>query len=216
MTATAYKYYRLLVSEVQQANYYLGIEEFRLYENQSGLSANLALTAIATARTSYNASSNPPSNVRDGSSSTWWASAQMTSGVDEWIKLELTTPKIVRRFEIYSTFNTQELPKKYMLQASNNNIDWTTIYKESSATVNPILRNISYLKVSGNSKNSLGSPNPRVLITHWNTGELIEVVTPDGNGDFYCYPQTEDLLMVTHVGPTGCQPKSDGPITPYE
>lgn len=216
MTAIAYKYYRLLVSEVQQANYYLGVEEFCLYEGILPTSENLALTAIATARTNYNASTNPVSNVKDNSRSTWWASAQMTAGVDEWLKLELPTPKVVRRFEVHSAFNKQESPRKYKLQGSNDDLNWTTIYKESDNRVEPILRNLSHAKVSGSSKNTSGSANPRVIVSHWESGGLIDIVTPNPDGSFACYTQTESQVLVTHIGPPGTQPKSDGPITPYE
>lgn len=215
MSAIAYKHYRILVSKVRGGTY-LTINTIAMFEFEQNDNLNILVGSTATARSNYDAINNPPSNVLDGNTSTYWASQLLSGSTQEWISFELPTAKVVRKFIITSQSYTAEAAKDYKIQASQDGIEWITIYKEIENTVEPINRVIFLGHITGVSKNSTGSPNDRVLVSDWGTGELIESIAPNADGAFYCYPQTDIQLMVTHIGPSGYQPKSDGPITPYE
>ena len=68
--------------------------------------------------------------------------------------------------------------------------------------------------LGGISKLDTGNPSLRVLLHNWTTGQLVATITPAANGAWNYRPRSTADLLVTHIGPSGYQPRSDGPITP--
>lgn len=68
--------------------------------------------------------------------------------------------------------------------------------------------------VSGNSTHSDTTEVQRVFINDWTTGELVDKVIPDSAGDWQSIVVGSSDVLVTHIGDSGYQPISDGPVTP--
>jgi len=92
-------------------------------------STNIALNRPGSASTTN--SSYPVTNAFDGNtSSTYWRSNSVVSGVAEWLRVDLGSVQTVGRAVIrwYSSY----FAKSYELQISNNDVDWTTVYSTTS------------------------------------------------------------------------------------
>ena len=102
-------------------------------ETGSGIVAspgtNIALSKPGSASTTN--SSYPVANAFDGNTaSTYWRSNAVSSGVAEWLRVDLGTVQTVGRAVI--RWNGSYFAKSYQLQVSNNNVDWTTAYSTTS------------------------------------------------------------------------------------
>ena len=209
--AIAYKYYRLIATKVVNSTY-LTVNEFKMYEQSNTTSANLSIGAKVTVSSSY--ASGTAKNLIDGSDATYWASALMTAGNPEWFVIELASPKVVRAFEVKCITSPHEAPRDYKFQGSHDSLVWTDLFEEMGNTKGTFAKIFS-ISVTGVSKLDSGLPSLRVFISDWITGVLLEKITPNNDGTWsYNPPNTNDIL-VTHIGPSGYEPKSDGPITPY-
>lgn len=213
MTDIPYKYYRVVCDKVRLPDYYFCISEFRIYESRG--SANLALTAIASASSEYSPAY-ASAKVNDGIASTEWSSVIMTgANTNPWIKLTLPEPKVIRSFDMIASSNVSQTPVDYVFQASNDDINWVDIFKKNGNASNDIIVNLSLKKISGSSFLSNSEATDRVIVSDWATGELVDIVEPQVDGSFVCYTDRSAEVLVVHIGPVGSEPKSDGPITVY-
>lgn len=217
LVAQAYKYYRLLFKGSFAAdNKFASFAEFRLFENVAGVGTNLCTGAIATSSGNYSDSTKAPKAI-DNNPATYYESESIdfSIGATCWFKVELPEPKVIRSYYLTPSPYTGEFPVKFEIQGSNDNTNWDKIYENNS-----IPGTIAYTRtissyVGGISRLTNGQPTQRILITNWLTGAYISTATPDLSGNWFApIPYGTDVL-VTHIGPAGYKPESDGPITPY-
>ena len=72
------------------------------------------------------------------------------------------------------------------------------------------------LSVFGESVLDTGVAANKVFVYNYATGALIAAVTPNiTTGAWRLNLQSTDEVLVTHIGPSGYRPLSDGPITPH-
>lgn len=217
LVAQAYKYYRLLFKgSFATDNKYASFAEFRLFENVDAVGTNLCTGAVATSSGYYSNSTTAPNGI-DNSTSTYYESesTSFSSGSTCWFKIELPEAKVIRSYHIIPSSYTNEFPVKFEIQGSNDNTNWDKIYENNSIPgIIAYTRTIASY-VGGISRLTNGQPTQRILITNWLTGAYISTATPDLSGNWFAsIPYGTDVL-VTHIGPAGYKPESDGPITPY-
>lgn len=216
MALTAYSYYRLVISKAANGgNGYVTVNEFGLYTDKDHSGTNLAIGATATAISQYDANTGAAKAI-DGNASTFWES-NSASG-DKWLQVQLGSAAVVRSVYISSTTYPGEVPRDFQLQASNDGSTWVAIFswvdwvtadgaKSSYEKIN--------LKVGGESKLDSGVRSSKVLLYNWASGALIASIIPNTDGSWEYRPANTNDLLVTHIGPSGYRPVSDGPITPY-
>ena len=217
LVAQAYKYYRLLFKgSFATDNKYASFAEFRLFEGVEGVGTNLCVGAVASSSGQYSATVVAPRGI-DGDIATYYESESISfsSGGTCWFKIELPEAKVIRSYHMIPSPYTAEFPLKFEIQGSNDNTNWDKIYENNS-----IPGTIAYTRtiasyVGGISRLTNGQPTQRILINNWLTGAYISTATPDLSGNWFAsIPYGTDVL-VTHIGPAGYKPESDGPITPY-
>lgn len=225
MAIVAYRYYRLVLRKNsnanQDSNIYFTINEFGLYADSDHSGPNLCAGATATAQDQYQADLGPEKAI-DGNAATYWESAALAggaaSGNTKWIKFDLGTPREIRALYLSSTTYPNEVPVDWDIQASNDSATWVTLSEFRNWTA-PGVAKSSYedisLVVGGVSKLDNGQRSSRVLVYDWLTGELLKSIVPESNGSWKYRPSTMRDVLVTHIGPSGFRPLSDGPITPY-
>ena len=211
MAGVAYRYYRLYVMKSQDNSTYKSVEEFSLYETLDGSSTNLCLGATATA-SSIQSSAFAASKAIDGRSNTCWESS--TSDTPEWLQVKLPVEKLVRRFSFNVVTFVPEGPEDFKVQGSHDGLVWVDLYEEIGNKL-PLVSKPLSITVGGFSKIDTGNPSSKVLVFDWVTGDKIRAVTPRADGSWTCQLVNLNEVLVTHVGPSGYKPQSDGPITPY-
>lgn len=225
MEIVAYRYYRLVLRKNsntnQNGNIYFSINEFGLYADSDHSGPNLCVGATATAQDQYTADLGPENTI-DGNAATYWESAILAGssggGNTKWFKVDLGTPMEVRSLYLSSTIYVDEVPVDWDLQASNDDATWVTLREFRNWTA-PGVAKSDYadltMVVGGVSKLDNGQRSSRVLVYDWLTGELLKSIVPESNGSWKYQPSTMRDVLVTHIGPSGFKPLSDGPITPH-
>lgn len=211
--ATAYRYYRLVFSKNSaDNNRYYTINEWELYEQPGGVGTNLCIGATASASGAYTSQS--ASLAIDGNPTTYWGSA--LDGAPSWLKVDLGAEQIARSMVIKSTTYTAEIPRDFTLQGSNDDSTWTVIETYEGADAFIATSGVFALKVGvkGTSLLDDGTPSTKVWVHTWGTGALLGGVTPENDGSYRFFTQSSADVLITHVGPAGYRPVSDGPITP--
>ena len=217
-TAVAYLHYRILVSESARLNYgYTAINEFELYESVDKSTPNLCFGATATASGVYQDHTTAAMAI-DKNLSTFWESSN-TIGVPRWLQVTLSEPKVVRAMHLASTQFEGEVPRNFKIQGSNNGSAWDTLREYTNWVAGEVSGGKSATElltasVSGVSTLSSGGAADRVLLHNWNTGQLIKSIPVNGDGSWAVPLNSMDALLVTHIGPSGFQPISDGPVSP--
>lgn len=215
MAATPYKYYRVLISKTR-SDPYCSLNTVRLYEGASTSSTDVAQGSIATASSTYS-SGTEPANVLS-SSSNWWSSKVHTSAegkLPQWVQLELPSPKVVRAFAISCTVAAGEAPVDFKIQASHDATTWIDIYEETGNTTELTITRYLSISVSGISKLDSGDRSVAVLIRDWETGILLNKIKPNNDGSWRFGMASVIPVLITHIGPSGFKPISDGPVIPY-
>ena len=216
MALIAYSKYRLRITESSsQTKSYVTINEFGLYEDSDHLGVNLCIGAVATASSSYQANTIAP-NAIDGNPATYWESA--AEAKPSWLRVDLPAPKIVRSFYLSTTTYPNEVPSSFVLQGSHDGTTWIDIAvftKWTAAGVAKSAYERINIRVGGVSKIETGASTMRVMIHDWLTGNLVALVTPAMDGSWSLSPRDTRELLITHIGPSGYQPWSDGPVAPY-
>ena len=213
MALVAYTNYRIYVTKnASGVKGWTAINEFGLFEDLDHLGPNLCAGAIVTADSAN--SSYVAANAIDGNASTAWESSN--AATDHWLAVQLPTAKVVRSFYLSQTTWAGETPRDFLIQGSNDGTNWTTIAQFVDFTTGAFSGFVTMgLSVGGVSKLDTGDASLRVLLHNWTTGQLVATVTPAANGAWNYRPRSTAELLVTHIGPSGYQPRSDGPITPY-
>ena len=211
--ATAYRYYRLVFSKNSVGdNRYYAINEWGLYGQAGAVGTNLCTGATASASGAYGSQS--ASLAIDGNPTTYWASS--LEGAPSWLKVDLGAEHVVRSMVIKSTSLPTEIPRDVTLQGSNDNSNWTVIGTYTGANAFITTSGVFTLNfgVKGTSVLDDGTPSTKVLVHAWGTGALLGSAVPEGDGSYRFSTTTADDVLITHVGPAGYRPVSDGPVTP--
>lgn len=211
--ATVYRYYKLVFSKnSNNDNRYYTINEWGLYEQVGAAGTNLCIGATASASGNYD--SQVASLAIDGNPTTYWESS--IDGAPSWLKVDLGAGHVVRSMVIESTRYPNERPKDFVLQGSNDNSTWTVV--DSYAGVDSFIASGGAFAlnfgVKGTSLLDDGTPSTKVWVHAWDTGALLGSAVPEGDGSYRVSATTPADVLITHVGPAGYRPVSDGPVTP--
>lgn len=211
--ATAYRYYRLVFSKNSAGgNRYYTVNEWELYNQPGGVGTNLCIGATASASGAY--VSQIASLAIDGTPSTYWESS--LEGAPSWLKVDLGAEQFVRSMVIKSTTYAEEIPRDFTLQGSNDDLTWADIADYagvSGAITSGVVFRLNF-GVKGTSLLDDGTPSSKVWVHAWDTGALLGSAAPEGDGSYRFSTTTSADVLITHVGPAGYRPVSDGPITP--
>lgn len=217
-TAVAYRHYRISVSESARPNYgYTTINELAMYESVDKSSPNLCVGATASASGAYD-STTVASKAIDGDPATFWESSN-TPLQPRWLQVTLSEPKVVRAIEISSTAYPMEVPRNFIVQGSHNGTVWENLREYTDWVTGEITggktgTELLTISVSGMSTLTTGESADRVLLHEWSTGKLIKSVAVNGDGTWFAPLNYMTPLLITHIGPSGFQPISDGPVSP--
>lgn len=211
--ATAYRYYKLVFSKTSSNdNRYYAVNEWELYEQFDATGTNLCIDATASASGAYGSQS---ANLAiDGNPTTFWES--QPDGAPSWLKVDLGAGHVVRSMVIKSTAFANEIPRDFTLQGSNDNSTWTVIGAYTGADAFITTSGVFTLNfgVKGTSVLDDGTPSTKVWVHAWGTGALLGSAVPEGDGSYRFSITTAADVLITHVGPAGYRPVSDGPVTP--
>lgn len=210
--ATAYRYYMLVFSKnSNNDNRYHAINEWGLYEQGGAAGTNLCIGATASASGNYG--SQVASLAIDGNPTTYWESS--LDGAPSWLKVDLGAEHVARSMVIKSTTHPDERPKDFVLQGSNNNSTWIVV--GSYAGVDSFIASGGTFTlnfgVKGTSLLDDGTPSTKVWVHAWDTGALLGSAVPESDGSYRVLSPIAGDVLITHVGPAGYRPVSDGPIT---
>ena len=213
MALAAYTRYRIYVTNnAYGTKGYVAINELGLFEDADHLGPNLCTGSVVTA--SHQNGTYVAANAIDGNASTVWETDG--SATDKWLAVQLPEAKVVRSFYLSQTIWAGETPRDFLIQGSNDGTNWTTLAEfVDFATGNYTGYTSINLSIGGVSKLDTGNPSLRVLVHNWTTGQLVASITPAADGAWNYRPRSTADLLVTHIGPSGYRPISDGPITPY-
>lgn len=223
MALTAYSKYRLLITRTSGSDAgapgYTSVNDFDLWTTADHSDTRLGATAGATFSASGQYGSQAPGLAFDGNAATYWESNN-TAAASRWVRIDLPSAVVVRSFYLNSAAYANEIPRDFKLQGSNDGTTWVDLFAVVDWVTTASYRPGQYfainLTVSGTSVLDTGVGAVRVLIHIWATGELIASVTPDPFTGAWSYRATDQAdVLVTHIGPSGYRPVSDGPITPY-
>lgn len=220
MALAAYSKYRIYVTRTSStpsgAPGYCTINEFRGFESGDGTGANLFTGGTASASSVY--SSQAAGLAFDGNATTYWESDQAGSSF-RWLRYDLAAAVVIRNFYLSSTTYSNEVPRDFMIQGSNDGTTWTTLFQVIDWVTTTVAKTESMrvdLLVSGTSLLDTGASATKVFIHRYSDGVLVGSVAPNPTTGAWQYRlQSADPLMVTHTGPSGFRPISDGPITPF-
>lgn len=209
MARTAYRYYRLEFSKNSAGNNnYYAINEFGLYDSIAPDSPNLCVGAVTTASGQY--STQAPGYATDGSPSTFWESG--VNGSPSWLQVDLGAPVAIFAFSLLSTTYPDERPADFKIKASTDGVAWTEIDTRKAFAAHAGEVNLIGFGVKGVSTLEDGSPSSKVAVFRWSDQSLVATVTPNLDGSWKAF--VAEPVLVTHIGPSGFRPLSDGPITP--
>ncbi|MBB6559582.1 hypothetical protein HNP48_002249 [Acidovorax soli] len=215
MAIAPFSKYRLWITKTSSGGFgYTTINEFGLYEAADHSGPNLCTGAVATAHSFYSTGTEGPKAI-DGNPSTFWESG--SAAEPKWLRVDLPAAKSVRCLYLASTQYTGEIPRDFVLQGSNDGTAWSDIFKITdwvTTTVAKTAYEQLNIRVGGVSKLDTGAASSRVLLHNWVTGDLVASIIPAADGNWSFAPRSTGDLLVTHTGPSGFQPWSDGPVTP--
>lgn len=213
MALAAYTRYRIYVTKnAGGTKGFVAINELGLFEDADHLGPNLCTGSVVTA--SHQNGTYVAANAIDGNASTVWETD--VSATDKWLAVQLPEARVVRSFYLSQTTWATETPRDFLIQGSNDGTNWTTLAEfVDFATGNYSGYTSINLSIGGVSKLDTGDPSLRVLVHNWTTGQLVASIIPAADGAWNYRPHSTADLLVTHIGPSGYRPISDGPITPY-
>lgn len=216
----AFKYYRIDITGTAQnpgaaTSKYVTINELEMFEfDVTG--TNLCAAATATASGFYATGTGAPKAI-DGNAATYWESAQT---VNNWLKIEFASAKVVRQIRITSTAYPNEVPRNFQIVGSNDNTTWESVLTVVDWVTSPGAKTgvlTTNRLFGGVSKTSGGLATATVEIYTWDTNEFVGKVIPDSSGAwaFREHTATPRQYLVVHKGPSGYKPQADGPVTSY-
>lgn len=220
MALVAYSKYRIYVTRTASRAAgdpgYCTINEFRGFTNGDGSGSNLFTGGTASASGAYSAQT---ANLAfDGDAATYWESDNAASGF-RWLRYDLASAAVIRNFYLSSTRFPSEVPRDFLIQGSNDGTTWTTLFQVTNWVTTGVAKTGSIrvdLMVGGASLLDTGAGATKVFILRYADGGFIGTAVPNAvTGEWQYRLQTTDDLLVTHIGPSGFRPISDGPITPF-
>lgn len=208
----AYRYYRFLfISAIWTC-----VNEIGVYASDDGTGTNLLTGSTATASDTY-AGSYAASYTIDGNSSTKWASGS-TSG-NSWLSYDLGTAAAISSFKISANEPGWSAPRNLTVQASDDGSTWVTLIPcpNFNIAASTIITNVvqRIYRIEGESVLDTAVASTAVCVFDWSTLALIAKITPASDGTYQLGFESSASVLVTHIGPSGYQPISDGPVTPY-
>lgn len=210
----AYQYYRLLFQTA--GTYYTCINLIKAYESADGSGTELLSGSTPTVSSNYNAASTA-AHLIDGLTTTRWESTKNGAGVN-WCAFAFPSAVTLRSFVITSIDYAGEVPMDFDIQVSNDGVTWQTLRSvrgfSGAVTYTNKLCTFNYV-VGGVSTIDTGQRSVRVLVFDWDSAAFLQSVTPNDDGTWEWRPSNLNDLLITHVGPSGYRPISDGPVTPY-
>ena len=217
MALRAYKHFRIYITKNSGAEYgYTSVNEFRLYGEADHSGVDLCQGATVTADTQYSAATDPPKAI-DGNPTTFWEASN--AGLPHWLKVELPEPAQVRSFYLSSTASQGEVPVDFSLQGSDDGIVWgdVAVVKEWT-TADKVKSGYEQIDlfIGGTSVLDTGVRASKVVVFDWLTYAVLGTAIPNAAGVWSLQLRGYSDVMVTHIGPAGFQPVTDGPITPFE
>lgn len=217
MALRAYKHFRIYITKNSgNTNGYISVNEFRLYGEADHSGVDLCQGSTVTADTQYSVDRNPPKAI-DGNPATFWESSNV--GLPHWFKVELPEPAQVRSFYLSSTAFSGETPVDFSLQGSDDGIVWGDVAVVKGWTTENKVKS-SYeqidLFIGGTSVLDTGVRASKVVAFDWLTYAVLGTAIPNAAGVWSLQLRGYSDVMVTHIGPAGFQPVTDGPITPFE
>lgn len=235
MAGMTWRYFRLYITRTESpstpgtATTDVAMESLVLSATSGG--AQLMTGGTASASTLYSGAY--PASYGFTSATDYWYS-QAGLAPPHWLKYDLgagntATPRFLKMTP-YSPASIggyhPYFPVNFELQGSDNDSTWTTLaaftdlrwvpgsrwYAGNGTTL--VLNIPIGHRVAGNSTHSDGDPTRAVVAFDWATGAWIETMTPDDAGDFSSNFVGPDDVGLLHMGDSGYQPVTDGPITP--
>lgn len=219
MALTAYSKYRILITRsgasAANAPGYCIFNEIRMYASTDGTGTSLLTGGTATA--SDTLASNVAANAFDNNAATFWESSN-TAAASRWIRYDLPSAVTVRSVYLSATAYPNEVPRDFIIQGSNDGTTWeniSTLVDWSIAMAKSETFRVD-LVVRGTSVLETGVGSSRVLLHRWADYAFVATVIPDSStGAWEVRLRDPSYLLVTHIGPAGYRPESDGPITPF-
>lgn len=209
MARMAYRHYRLEFSKNSSGNNeYYTVNELGLYGSIAPGSPNLCIGAVTTASGQY--STQAPGYATDGNPTTFWESG--LNGSPSWLQVDLGSPVAIFAFSLLSTKYADERPVDFKIKASADGIAWTEMDSRTAFAAHAGEVNLIGFGVKGISTLEDGSPSSKVAVFRWSDQSLVATVTPGHDGSWKTL--VAEPVLVTHMGPSGFRPLSDGPITP--
>ena len=212
MLRKAYKFYRLLF-DLNGFSTYTAINTLSAFTDRGALGVDQAIGATITSNGQYQ--SQFANYVNDGNSSTYWESISATAANLAWLKIEFPTAVEIVRIDILSSVYSNERPRNFKVQVSDDGVAWVDIIHIKDLLLNDNVSQASFQLwrgFSGYSKQEDGSPSVMVALLDWDTLQTLATTTPNSSGYYYFARQSNTRAMIVHKGDTGFRPLCDGPI----
>lgn len=216
-----YSKWRILIRKTVSGNAgavgYAAVSELKAYGASDGSGPNLFQGGVASA-SEKNGGSYPASAAFDGNPGTTWESTSNTLAT-KWLRYDLPAPVNLKSLNLTHNTWLGELPDNFAIQGSNDGENWSTLTEITGFMAKTTTSGgfIAFgLTLRGVSKIDTGQPAVRVLIHRWSDGQLLASTVPDNNGNWEFRPGQAVEVLVTHIGPAGYRPVSDGPVQPYD
>jgi hypothetical protein len=208
----AFRYYRFYFT----GSTWTCVTEMGLYASNDATGTNLLTGSTATSSGDY--SGYPASNAIDGTTTanTGWAASG--SAGPHWLAFDLGSALEAHSFKITSNISGWNAPVTVRLDGSDDGSTWITIATfpsfnpTATSTITDKLMRIYDLVGTSTLDTTVAAT--KVRICDWTTGALIADITPDAAGYWEMRVESNSYVLVTHIGPPGYRPISDGPIEP--
>lgn len=208
--------FRKAVNGGMNAIGYVAVSELKAFATPDGSGPNLFVGGTASA--SETNGPYTPALAFDGNEQTTWESTATTLA-SKWLQYDLPAPVSLKSINLKHVTWSGEVPEAFAIQGSNDGTNWSTLAEITGfvAKTSAVGGFLAFsLVLRGVSKLDTGQPAVRVLINRWSDGAFIAQSLPDNQGNWEYRPGTNDPVLVTHIGPAGYRPISDGPIQPYD
>lgn len=224
-----HKYWRLNITEntgtVSQPSLYITINELQMFEN-ADYSGNILTGATAVSnRATYG--SQLPGLAIDGNETTFWEAGgpAVSETSPTHLTITLPTPKSLRSFKILSKQYPRERPKHFLIEFSDDGVEWKKYYSIRNAFVTDAPINIdSNNRYSFTTRNKLAgtvytndNTPTKVTILRW-LGEATRLAENQGYfidmNNWVFFAADSGPFMVLYISDNGLtRPQADGPIT---
>ena len=140
-----------------------------------------------------------------------------------WIGYKFDTPQLLKNISVqmvqWMGANTGQEWQTAQIDYSDDGVNWIKygIIDPKITKQDISLKTIEIIRqglIGGNSKQDDGKPSRFVLIHNWDTGEFIDKIVPDSQGNWQKQLLSNIKTVVTQVGDNGYRPIADAPIIP--